>query len=304
MPPTQSITAPLPEQQRDHVMKDLKNKNESIEIRRIDRKGSTQVRQAMDKQAIADYADAVREDGAAALPPIDVFTTNKETFYLADGWHRVAGYEAADENYIPARVHQGGSREAILHAVGANQRNGLRRTNADKRSAVTILLEDEEWSGWSDNAIAERCGVSHTFVGSVRGQLETASSCEKPEEPETRIGLDGKKRRVKKAPEKPTERKQPAAKEPAWAGFAADHKEVMNAINQLKKKLKELAEQEPLGKFLAQKLKPISKDLDSARRAIRQSMPDKTCEKCNGAGCDYCQGTGFLTRQEVEGRDK
>nr|WP_244557034.1 hypothetical protein [Fulvimarina manganoxydans] len=67
-----------------------------------------------------------------------------------------------------ADIRQGTRRDAILHSVGANATHGMRRTNADKRRAVTRLLEDAEWAAWSDREIARRCGVSQPFVGSMR----------------------------------------------------------------------------------------------------------------------------------------
>ena len=44
----------------------------------------------------------------------------------------------------------------------------MRRSNADKRRAVLLLLQDEEWGKWNDSKIARACAVSHTFVASVR----------------------------------------------------------------------------------------------------------------------------------------
>ncbi|EWY35857.1 hypothetical protein N825_32650 [Skermanella stibiiresistens SB22] len=41
----------------------------------------------------------------------------------------------------------GSRRDAVPHAVGANARHGLPRSNADKRDAVMILLKDPEWLG-------------------------------------------------------------------------------------------------------------------------------------------------------------
>lgn len=38
-------------------------------------------------------------------------------------------------------------RDALLHAAGANDAHGIRRTSKDKRKAVMALLTDEEWSG-------------------------------------------------------------------------------------------------------------------------------------------------------------
>ncbi|WP_082378548.1 ParB/RepB/Spo0J family partition protein [Propionispora sp. 2/2-37] len=56
--------------------------------------------------------------------------------------------------------------------VGANASHGLRRTNADKRKAVMMLLQDEEWSKWSNVKIAEQCCVSDMTVGRLRKELE------------------------------------------------------------------------------------------------------------------------------------
>jgi hypothetical protein len=96
---------------------------------------------------------------------------------------------------ILADVHTGTQRDAILFSASANSLHGLRRTNADKRKAALLLLEDAEWSAWSDNAIAKQCGVSHPFVAAVRFSLETVSS----EKPAERIGKDkhGKETTIK-----------------------------------------------------------------------------------------------------------
>ena len=72
---------------------------------------------------------------------------------------------------IFAGVHQGTQRDAILYSVGANTNHGLRRTNADKRKAVLIMLEDEQWSQWSNREIAKQCGVGETTIRRVREGL-------------------------------------------------------------------------------------------------------------------------------------
>jgi hypothetical protein len=87
-------------------------------------------------------------------------------------------------------------RHAILFSVGANDSHGLRRTNADKRRGVELLLRDEEWSKKSDRWIAEQCGVGHQLVATVRSQLGDSSSSSA-----ARAGQDGKVRRL--PPRKP-----------------------------------------------------------------------------------------------------
>jgi hypothetical protein len=43
-------------------------------------------------------------------------------------------------------------------------------TNEDKRKAVAKLLGDPEWKDWSNAEIARHCGVSTSFVASVRNK--------------------------------------------------------------------------------------------------------------------------------------
>lgn len=58
--------------------------------------------------------------------------------------------------------------------------DGQRRTNADKRKAVMTLLEDGEWSQWSDREIARHTRVDHTTVGRIRASLVESTSDEVP----------------------------------------------------------------------------------------------------------------------------
>ena len=65
-------------------------------------------------------------------------------------------HETEGRTTIQAEIHEGGKRDAILYACGANATNGIRLTNADKRQAVERLLADGEWSKWSDSEIARK----------------------------------------------------------------------------------------------------------------------------------------------------
>jgi len=67
----------------------------------------------------------------------------------------------------------------------------LKRSNADKRKAVNLLLRDDEWAAKSDRWIAEKCGVHHQLVARLRNpQLDDSSS--------SRTGRDGKIRKQPK----------------------------------------------------------------------------------------------------------
>lgn len=132
--------------------------------------GGTQARVALDKTVVQEYADALEE--GAKLPPITLYyEESADVYWLADGFHRYEAHRVIGRIGILAFVKEGTQRDAKLHAAGANAIHGLRRTNADKRYAVTMLLEDPEWVQWSDSAIARQCGVSQPFVATVRAAI-------------------------------------------------------------------------------------------------------------------------------------
>lgn len=166
-----------------------------------------QSRLGLDEATVREYAEvfrAAREAGAEApFPAIVVFTNYafRSTdgalwpadveIWLADGFHRLAGAQAADVEWIACDVRGGGKREAMLHSLGANAEHGLRRSAEDKRKAVRMLLEDAEWSLWSDRAIAKQARVSDKTVATLRRELGAETS------PQNRRGIDGKNYTVK-----------------------------------------------------------------------------------------------------------
>ena len=133
---------------------------------RID--GGTQPRVAIDEQVVAEYAE--KYSSGVDLKPVAVFFDGA-TYWLADGFHRYWANRKIESDYIFADVHQGTQRDAVLYSVGANADHGLRRTNPDKRKAVLTMLEDEEWSGWSNCEIARRCKVVESFVRKMKDSL-------------------------------------------------------------------------------------------------------------------------------------
>ena len=128
-----------------------------------------QQRLCIDEATVADYAESMHN--GVVFPPVVVFEEDG-TLWLADGFHRVEAAGRAGKESIAVTVRQGTERDAILFAIGANAKHGLRRTNADKRQAVRTLLEDDEWAQWSNRAIAKRAGVTHTFVNNRRAEMD------------------------------------------------------------------------------------------------------------------------------------
>lgn len=71
----------------------------------------------------------------------------------------------------------------------ANQSHGIRRTNTDKQRAVRAALLHPKCAAMSDNQLAEHVGVSVTFVGKCRHELEESGSLSTVD---SRTGKDGR----------------------------------------------------------------------------------------------------------------
>lgn len=168
-----------------------------MQLSKLRKDGGTQQRAKLDYSVVSEYAERMK--AGDDFPPVDVFYDGEE-HWLASGFHREAAAREAGKKAIPAIMHKGTLREAILFSCGANSSHGLRRTNADKRKAVTTIVSDIEWSKeFSNRRIAEICCVGPDLVADVRTQL-TESVNSQLGGTEKRVGRDGKKYNAKKPP--------------------------------------------------------------------------------------------------------
>lgn len=138
----------------------------NIEAIRID--GKTQSRAEIHNDTVAEYVDAL--ESGTTFPPIIVFFDGVD-YWLGDGFHRVHAFRQAGRASINADVREGTQSDAQLFSYGVNTDHGLRRTNADKRKAVTGALQHPVSCKWSDNQIAKHCGVDHKTVSAVRTSI-------------------------------------------------------------------------------------------------------------------------------------
>jgi hypothetical protein len=145
----------------------------------------------VNEKLVIEYTEAMKGD--APFPPVAVFRDADGVNWLADGFHRCAAAErvGGGEGKVLTEIRQGDRRAALLFAASANAAHGARRSNADKRQAVTMLLADPEWATKSDAWIAEKCAVSDRFVARYRPTPNDSELLE-------REGKDGKKRRAPK----------------------------------------------------------------------------------------------------------
>ena len=132
-----------------------------------------QSREAMNDEAVAEYAEALA--AGKKFDPVMCFEEG-ETLWLVEGFHRVAAHKVAGIKSIDVESRPGTFREAWVYSLGTNDKHGVRRTNADKRKVVLQAVTDAELGEWTSREIAAHCSVSHAFVNKVRDELERAKS--------------------------------------------------------------------------------------------------------------------------------
>ena len=147
----------------------MKNEIKNVPMADITQDPRLQPRAALDPETVEDYTARYAE--GVAMPEVTIFYDGA-TYWLGDGFHRVASATKAGLDAIPADVRDGTFRDALLFAAGANAGHGLRRTNADKRRAVEMLLGDAGCAGWADREIARHCQVGAPLVGEIRTHLK------------------------------------------------------------------------------------------------------------------------------------
>ena len=146
----------------------------SIDSIRID--GGTQTRELINETAVAQYTEDLLN--GCIFPPIEIFDDGVSK-WLVDGFHRLFAHKRADYKEIEVNVHQGTLRDAQFYALGVNDKHGLQRTNADKRKAVMIALNDLEWQDLSDIKLGKICNVSPTFVAKCKKEAKIERPVEK-----------------------------------------------------------------------------------------------------------------------------
>ncbi len=273
-----------------------------LEDVRID--GGTQQRAEICTKTVAEYRDIIANDGK--LPPMKV-RYDGVSMWLTDGFHRYHAYSSLGVETVDIISTPGTQREAVLDSIGANAAHGLRRNNADKRAAVITMLNDDEWSQWSDRKIAETAMVSHTFVANIRRELgaplldgvdgvDGEDGCEQ-DAASGNVATDG-------GDEGP-------ANEGDVSGVViptpfeiaqAEAEQIGQWHDSIKSIAKQVKDECEMGGAYTSRLAAIAvtTDLRNALRAFKFAMPHAACPKCEEEGCETCKQTGWVTKAELD----
>jgi transposase len=142
---------------------------------RID--GGTQAREELNQEAVADYAEKMRD--GEVFPPVTVFFDGSE-YWLVDGFHRYFATKSNGKTSIDCDVENGTLKEAVRFSWKANGKRGLPLNPNDYKKIILAMLRDEEAKKMSNRQIAEYVGVSHSTVNRFKSSLEQSSTEKKP----------------------------------------------------------------------------------------------------------------------------
>lgn len=220
----------------------------------------TQSRKEIDWVVVDDYAEKML--AGEVFPQATAFYDGTY-YYLGDGFHRFHANQKVGAPSMDCNVIEGSLRDAILFSYGANAKHGKPRTNADKIYIVTNMLNDFEWSGWSDREIARQCEVSHTFVAKIRSQLNQGSNDAMGNE-ERKFERDGKvhKMEAKILKDKKLSKDHVATLPDAEMETDVEKEELFDAVDLLKAE----------NQALTDKLAVVSVSPEQAERDMAQSL--------------------------------
>jgi hypothetical protein len=255
--------------------------------------GGTQIREAVDDDVVSEYAALMANQ--VYLPPLCVFTDGHD-YWLVDGFHRWQALKKNGRTEALCQCYDGTLRDARLAAVRSNHAHGLRRTNADKRRAVEILLADSEWAGKGLRWVAEMAGVSPPFVSSVRSQVLTVNTCQErgAAEPALTQGKDGKLYPQRTMKRRQTSDASATADRVEAALQAAPVFDVCIARLKDASRIGQKLARGPGGGYFDLQLAIYQDYLQRTLQLLADTRPRERCGQCAGAGCAACCELGYL----------
>lgn len=134
-----------------------------------------QSRMSTNEEKVQAYAVLMKE--GAKFPPVEIIEVDHE-YVLVDGFHRFHAAKSLGEYEIESTITPGTWRDVKLRKWQANVHHGMPLTAAERNRSIKEMLDDPEFSDWSDRQIAKHVGSSHVTVWKLRNK----SVAEQPEQ--------------------------------------------------------------------------------------------------------------------------
>jgi hypothetical protein len=166
-----TVTTPVSDEKKSILLGEAKET--TLKIKDIRTDGGTQPRGVLDTKIISKYAKEMKE--GVAFPPVVVFYDG-ENYYLADGFHRIAGRKEANQDTTNVDIKMGTLSEAQWYSYSVNV-HGLPRSTEDKKRAIEAALSHPKAATMNDSELGRYLKVSSNTVKAYREKM----GIEKPE---------------------------------------------------------------------------------------------------------------------------
>ena len=186
-----------------------------IDAIRID--GGTQCRLVIDQPTVYSYLESMKEGDEF---PLMETVFDGSTYWLTDGFHRYHAFKLLGIKEIEVKYKPGTLQDAQIEALKANGKHGKPLTNEDKRNKVEMALKIEGFDKKSDYEIAKICGVSRTFVASIRNPIA------KEKQSETKLKHVAKKAKEIEVNSNQITKGKPLDEPDPYAGSVPDEDEI------------------------------------------------------------------------------
>ena len=139
-------------------------KEQTLSLDKITIDSNLQLRIQLTEDRIAEFVEILK-----TLPRSKI-VKDRNTFYLADGFHRYFAHQRSHEKEMDCFVKEGKYKDAVLIAVKENSKSSLPLSREDKKRAIERMLSffPERANTW----IAEDVGSSMQTVDGIRKKME------------------------------------------------------------------------------------------------------------------------------------
>lgn len=208
-------------------------KNPSLLLDNIAIDDALQARGKIDVNHVEDIAEAIKAKVKIKPPRViridDPADKKRHGAFFAIDQHRVEAYRMAGKREVPVVLLTGTWADARDLATSANvEHTALKRTREAKENAVQMCWEDHP--DWTPGRVADHCKVSASMAKEWMATVPKAAAVPQ----EKRVGLDGKKRRQRKATAngKPKKELSPADRfQPILSALTNVTKQINEAMN-------------------------------------------------------------------------
>ena len=283
----------------------------TIFLEDVDVDHSPMVRADLRPEVIEEYSAIYKKD-KKKMPVIDLFMeAGNKKLLIGDGMHRLQAMRSLNFKACQANVHAGVYEDALKYALLANERHGIRRSQADKRRAVEEAIK--QWPKVSNVQIATLASVDDHTVKAVRDWLEQQGKV--APEP-IRTSKDGAERpaSISKTSESrgsDTPRKLEAKCKTGavltvqalkYWNRSGEIKELLDELTAFERKLKRAQSMEDL-MYGEINISAALADIDKIYTNLQTGLPYAVCTQCQGqpktqpkGECRLCKGRAVISK--------